>query len=97
MKNMSEIKSIISRNRELISKKYAVKDIGVFGSYIRNEQHSESDIDILVEFQELPDLFKLIELENFLEDQLQIKVDLVEKSSIRPQLRKEIIEEVVLV
>lgn len=97
MKSIKEIKSIILKNIKTLSSKYGVKDIGVFGSYIDNNQKAESDIDILVEFNEMPDLIKFIELESYLENLLQTKVDLVEKSSIRPQLKKEILQSVVMV
>ena len=97
MKSIKEIKSIILENRETLSSRYGVKDIGVFGSYVNNNQKAESDIDILVEFNEMPDLIKFIELESYLENFLQTKVDLVEKSSIRPQLKKEILQRVVMV
>ena len=97
MKPIKEIKSKILKNRETLSSQYSVRDIGVFGSYINNNQKAESDIDILVEFNEMPDLIKFIELESYLENLLQTKVDLVEKSSIRPQLKKEILQRVVMV
>ena len=97
MKSIKEIKSIISKNRKTLSSIYGVKDIGVFGSYINNNQKVESDIDILVEFNEMPDLIKFIELESYLTNLLQTKVDLVEKSSIRPQLKREILKSVVMV
>lgn len=97
MKTISDIKNIIVKHRETLSRKYGVKDIGVFGSYAISKQKAKSDIDILVEFNEIPDLIKFIELENYLEDLLQIKVDLVEKSSIRPQLKKDILQKVVMV
>ena len=97
MKSIKEIKSIILKNRKTLSSRYGVKDIGVFGSYIDNNQKVESDIDILVEFDDMPDLIKFIELESYLENLLKTKVDLVEKSSIRPQLKKEILQRVVMV
>ena len=49
MKNFSEIMNLLEKNRDKI-KQYGVKKIGIFGSYVRNEQTNISDIDILVEF-----------------------------------------------
>ena len=49
MKTLDEIKAIICENKTELKIKYKVKKIGVFGSYIRGEQKSESDVDVLVE------------------------------------------------
>lgn len=76
--------------------KYKVKDIGIFGSMARGAEKKRSDIDILVEFEELPDFLKFIELENYLTDLLGKKVDLVEKTSIRKELKDYIMNEVIL-
>lgn len=46
-----EIKKILSENKEIL-KKYKVKSIALFGSYVRNEQAEDSDIDFLVEFEQ---------------------------------------------
>jgi len=73
---------------------YNVKYIGLFGSYIRGEQTPESDLDILVEFSKTPTLFKFINLENYLSDNLGIKVDLVMKDSLKPNIGKHILNEV---
>ena len=57
----------------------------------------EVDVDILVEFQKVPDLFTFIELEIYLERILKKKVDLVEKNGLRPRLKDIILNEVVYV
>jgi predicted nucleotidyltransferase len=74
-----------------------VKDIGVFGSYVRGEEKKRSDVDILVEFGELPDIFQLIDLEDYLKKLLKKKVDLVRKGAIRPELKEFILKEVVYI
>lgn len=51
MKSFEEIKEILSINHEKIKQKFGVKEIGIFGSYVRGEEKKESDIDILVEFE----------------------------------------------
>jgi hypothetical protein len=80
-----------------LSKKYKVKEIGVFGSYVRGEQKKQSDLDILVEFEETANLSLLdfIRVENYLSDVLGIKVDLVEKHTLKPRIGKHVLEEVV--
>jgi hypothetical protein len=54
-------------------------------------------LDILVTFHELPSLIKFVELENYLTDILGIKVDLVLKDSLKPEIGKRILSEVILV
>lgn len=71
--------------------------MGIFGSYVRGEQDSESDLDILVEFDEAPGLFEYIRLEDYLSEILGIKVDLVMKSALKPAIGKRILEEVIAV
>ena len=80
-----------------LKKCYRVKSLGVFGSYVRGEQHSRSDLDILVEFYDPPSLLKFIELEYFLSDLLGTKVDLVMKDALKPVIGKRILREVVAV
>jgi len=95
--SVNEIKSIIKKHLKEIQEKYKVKDIGIFGSYVRGEANIESDIDILVEFYPHASisLIDFIELENYLTDLLGVKVDLVEKSALKPRIGKRILEEVV--
>jgi len=92
-----EIKKILKENKKLLMEKYKVRKIGVFGSYVRKEANKKSDIDILVEFSETPDIFKFIELENFLRKLLKIKVDLVTREALKPLIKKEILKETVYI
>ena len=69
-------------------KKYGVKRIGLFGSYIRNEQKPASDVDILVEFEKDKITFdNYMDLKFFLEDLFKCKVDLVMQDVIKPDLK----------
>ncbi|HPO82930.1 MAG TPA: nucleotidyltransferase family protein [bacterium] len=97
MKSFEEIKSILSYYREELKIKYSVREIGIFGSYVRNEQGQSSDVDILVEFEKTPSLLEFINLENYLSDILGVKVDLVMKDSLKPNIGRHILEEVILV
>jgi uncharacterized protein len=97
MKTLDEIKEILTKHKEEVQQEYKVSELGIFGSFVRGEQKKRSDIDILVEYSELPDLLKLIELENRLQKLLKRKVDLIEKSGIRTELRERILEEVVYI
>jgi hypothetical protein len=96
MTSLEEIKRILQQHKEELRAKYKVKEIGVFGSYVRGQQKKQSDIDILVEFEVVPGLLKFIELEDYLSELLGVKVDLVIKSSIREELRDTILQEVVV-
>ncbi|MGB9700441.1 MAG: nucleotidyltransferase family protein [Thermodesulfobacteriota bacterium] len=94
MKSLNEINKILRAHKQELYAKYKVTEIGVFGSVIRGEQKKGSDIDILVEFEEIPDLLKFINLERYLSRILKKKVDLVRKEAIRPELRSVILSEV---
>jgi len=93
--NLEEIKKILESHKAELREKYKIKEIGVFGSYVRGEQKKRSDIDILVEFDELPDLLRFIEIERYLEKLIHKKVDLIEKTGIRPELKDIILRETV--
>jgi hypothetical protein len=81
----------------LLRERFKVKSLGVFGSYVRGEQHDGSDLDVLVEFDEVIGLLKFVELENYLSEVLGVKVDLVMKSALKPRIGKRILQEVVTV
>jgi uncharacterized protein len=77
-------------------KPFKPKRVGLFGSYVRNEQKKGSDLDILVDFDDSINLFQLIELENMLSELLGIKVDLVTEKSVSPYLKKYIYNDLVI-
>lgn len=81
----------------ILSERYSVLSMGVFGSYIHQEQKPSSDIDILITFDDPPGFLKFIELENHLTDILGIKVDLVMADALKPVIGQRILQEVVLV
>jgi len=95
MKTLEEVKQWLSQHRSLLQERYKVRELGIFGSYARQEQTETSDIDVLVEFSETPSLLKFINLENYLSDNLGIKVDLVHKSGLKPRIGERILAEVV--
>lgn len=74
---------------------YNVESIGIFGSYRRGEEDEESDVDILVKFFEVPGLFTFIRLERYLSELLGKRVDLVEKSALKPRIGRRIQDEVI--
>lgn len=96
----SELPDILSKLKQLLpllSERYKVQTLGVFGSYVRQEQRADSDLDILVTFLETPSLLKFIELEYYLSDAFGVKVDLVMKDALKPAIGTQILKEVMLV
>jgi len=74
---------------------YGVKKIGLFGSFLRDEQKPESDIDILVEFEDGKKTFdNYMELKFFLEDLFKCKIDLVLIDALKPYLKPYILKSV---
>lgn len=92
MKNAKTIKNIIAKNKKSLKEKYKVKTIGLFGSYARGNPRKKSDVDILVDFSESPDMFEFIKLEDYLSNLIRIKVDLITKKALKPLIRDEILK-----
>ena len=97
MMKLMQIKRTIKSNKKLLKQEYGVKEIGIFGSFARGEPKRKSDIDVLVDFYDAPDLIKFIELERKLQRLLGIKVDLVRKQAIREELKDSILRELKIV
>ena len=95
MKSLEEIKNTLTKQKQELRQKYRVKEIGIFGSYVRGEQKKQSDVDLLVEFEEPSNLTLLdfIRLENYLSEILGVKVDLVEKHTLKPRIGKRVLQE----
>ncbi|MCL4299232.1 MAG: nucleotidyltransferase family protein [Anaerolineae bacterium] len=93
-KNKKEVLSIIRRHQDKI-KTFGVKKLGLFGSFVRDEQNAESDIDLLVEFEAGQKNFdNFIQLSFLLEELLRWPVELVTVESVSPYLRPYITQEV---
>ncbi len=89
-----EIIKIIRNSKPEMESLYGVQRLGLFGSYVREKQRKKSDIDILVTFNRDIDLFDFLDLREYLESQLSIKVDLVMESALKPAIGKRILSEV---
>lgn len=70
------------------------RKIGLFGSYSRDEQRPDSDIDLLVEFTDNADLFDLAELKYYLEEKLRHPVDIVPEKALRDELKQGVLADV---
>jgi predicted nucleotidyltransferase len=97
MQDVEDIKRTLLRNKAELKKKFLVKTIGVFGSYVRGEQKRQSDVDLLVEFEEPVGLFEFMDLEMYLTDLLGVKVDLVSKKALKPHIGERILKEVAMI
>ena len=95
MKTVKEIKEILIAHKEEFKEKYGIKEISIFGSYVRNEQKESSDLDVLVEFENPVSLLKIVSFENYLSDILGVKVDVVLKKNIRKELKDFILKEAI--
>ena len=94
MLDKKDILRNILAERENI-KKYGAKRIGLFGSFIRNQQKEKSDVDILVEFEKGMKTFdNYMELKFYLEKLLDCKVDLVIADALKPQINPYVMKEI---
>jgi len=77
-----------------LRERYGVRALWLFGSYVRGEQRRRSDLDVLVEFDDRPlSLLQFVALQHYLSDLLQVKVDLVEKETLKPAIGRQILSE----
>ncbi len=88
MANLEEIKKKVRP----VLKKYGIKKAGIFGSTARGETET-NDIDLLVKIDQKISLLDFIGIQQELEDELEMKVDLVEYDSLKPTLREDILKE----
>lgn len=76
---------------------YHITSLALFGSTARGESTQNSDIDVLVDFSQTPDLLTFIELEEKLKSALGKNVDLVPKRKLRAELSQSILKEAIAV
>ena len=97
MKRLEEIQEILRQKKPILRERFKVKEIGIFGSFVRGEEKDTSDLDILVELERPVGLIKFVGLQNYLSDELGEKEDLVTKSALKPRIKKNILSEVVYI
>ena len=88
MANLEDIKKKVRP----VLKKYGIKKAGVFGSTARGEAET-NDVDLLVKIEQKISLLDFIGIQQELEDELDMKVDLVEYDSLKPALKEDILKE----
>lgn len=88
--------STLKEHEKLIRQKFGVKKIGIFGSFARGEEKEDSDLDVLVVFEEGQKTFdNYMDLKFYLEDLFGREIDLVTERALKPQLKAIIMKEVV--
>ncbi len=92
-----EVLDILRAHLPEIKKRFGVKRLGIFGSVARDEATEGSDVDIIVEFEETPDLFVFIDLKEYLSDILHAHVDITTPKSLKPWYKKSILSEVIYI
>ena len=93
----SEILEILKKYKNENSEKYGINNIGLFGSYSKDDENDESDIDIIIETTE-PDLFKLVHIKDELEKLFHKNIDIVRKrEKMNPYLKKHIEKDAIYV
>jgi len=97
MKTLENITSIIRDQKPLLRTRFNVREIGIFGSFVRGEQGETSDLDLLVELEEPIGIIKYVALQNYLSDKTGERVDLVLKSALKPRASERILREVIYV
>ncbi len=96
MYTLVDIKNSLSSRKEHLFKKYPIKTLAIFGSYARNEQSENSDLDILVEFHDKIGI-EFIDLAEELEKAVGLKVDLVSRKGVKDKYYAEIVKDLIIV
>jgi predicted nucleotidyltransferase len=95
-RDLAHYVTLLKQHLPALREHYGVRCMGTFGSYVRSEQQRGSDLDLLVEFDDRPFiLLQCIALEHYLSDLLEVKVDLVERSTLKPTIGRHILAEVI--
>ncbi len=93
--SLSYYAKILQSHLPELQTQFSVKSLGLFGSYVRGEQREDSDLDVLVDFDELPSLTQFIRLEDRISELTGLEIDLVMEDGLKPNIGKRILKEVV--
>jgi len=97
MRSKAEIMSFLVQNNKLFREKFHIVKIGIFGSYAREEQNVDSDIDLLVEFEDnTENLYEIKQqLKDFFRERLNLEIDICREKYIKPRFKKFILKEAI--
>ena len=93
----SEVIRILNGQRKELQERFYISSLSLFGSVARDEADADSDVDLLVEFNEPVGLFQFIELQQRLEELLDCKVDLGTPRSLKPRIKEQVLQEAIRV
>lgn len=91
--NSDCILALLNEHAVEMAQRFQIRQLGLFGSYARNEASLQSDVDILVDFKQ-PTFDNYMDLKFYLEDLLHRKIDLVMADTLKPRLKPRILREV---
>jgi predicted nucleotidyltransferase len=94
-KSRDEVLKILVSQKSLLLANYGLTGLGIFGSYARDQQTEGSDLDLLVDYEKAPTLFKLIELRDYLSQLLMLRVDIVTRNGLKSRIRDRVLTEVI--
>jgi predicted nucleotidyltransferase len=97
MHDKEQILSLVRKLKPELQSRYPVKSLALFGSLVRDQQTSTSDVDLLVDLDESATLFDLVGLALFLEEELGCKVDVVLRRALRDEIREAVLNDAVTV
>lgn len=96
MKPLKEIKYVLTDHKDKLFAEYPIQSLAIFGSYARDEQDENSDLDIMVEFNDKIGL-RFVDLAEDLENIIGVKVDLVSRKGIKEKYYQSILPDLVYV
>jgi predicted nucleotidyltransferase len=96
MKTLEEIEQLLRKHKQNLFSRYPIHSMAIFGSYARNEQDENSDLDIVVEFNDKIGI-RFIDLAEELENLIGFKVDLVSRKGIKEKYFQRIREDLTYV
>ncbi|MBI3815279.1 MAG: nucleotidyltransferase family protein [Nitrospinae bacterium] len=94
MRTFEEIKEILQEHKDKLKEQYGLKEIGIFGSYVKDEQDEKSDLDILIELEKPIGFVRFMRLENALSELTGVQVEMVTKKALKPYIGRRILQEV---
>lgn len=94
--SIEEIKEIINSQKKFFEKNYCVESFFLFGSYAKNQQTKDSDIDLLVKFKQPIDMFDFIDLQEYLSKIFSKKIDLGTVNSLKDLVKSSILQEAII-
>lgn len=93
---IDEIRQILQNSKDYLEEKYFVDKFLLFGSYAKNLQTSESDIDLLVSFKQPVDMFEFMDLQDYLTKLFNKKIDLGTSNSLKKFIKDKILKEAIV-